>query len=135
MVNVMTKAVSNTVGMLVFIATALLGRSACAEPPASDSMRAAGWAIIGIGSSLGLGSVASGTYMYFNPEGNSAEARVGVATVTGGVVTTVIALAIGIPMLISDSKPHATAAAPAGPATKGRAPTILAQVLAGEFRF
>jgi hypothetical protein len=71
--------------------------------------RAAGWAVLGIGASLGMGSVTSGAMLTGEL---SPTDKVGTATLVGGLVTTALGLIIGIPLIASsggDSKKHGDA--------------------------
>src|SRR4051794_5318191 len=88
----------------------LLTPTAARADDADVGQRAAGWAVLGIGSSIGLGSIASGITLIVI--GGSQNQEVGSATLIGGAVTTGVALVIGVPLILtargSDSK-HADA--------------------------
>ncbi len=129
----------HALGTLLFFATSSFGSFAYAEPAATHNpMRAAGWAVVGIGGALGLGSVATGTFMYQNPAAPLEEQRVGGATLVGGVVTVAVSLIVGIPLIVAGAgAPQTTTAASSSgdaPDSKSRSAT-LARALAGEIRF
>jgi hypothetical protein len=65
----------------------------------NTSQRAAGWAVLGIGGSIGLGSVATGIVMI--NQDSSSNQQVGAATLVGGAVTAVVGLAVGLPLILS----------------------------------
>ena len=70
------------------------------------SQKAAGWAVLGLGTALGLGSVATGLVM--TQQNGSSNQEVGTATLIGGGVTTVVGLAVGLPLILSSSGSEAT---------------------------
>jgi hypothetical protein len=83
------------------ILTSLLAATLFSTPALADDSqptRAAGWAVLGIGVSLGAGSITTGavlageSYPYH---------QVGIATLAGGAVTTGLSLLIGIPLILS----------------------------------
>jgi len=114
------------VAALLFLAVGLSSGVARAdERQAPDSAtRAAGWAVIGIGSSLGVGSAVTGVVMMAN-HGTSSEERVGIATLAGGVATLVIAFAIGMPLASSST----------GGKAERSSGEALVRALSGEIRF
>lgn len=119
--------------VIVLALSTLFGGVAHAESaPQPNPNRAAGWAVIGVGSSLGAGSIATGVFMLANPASELSEQRVGGATLAGGVVTLAIALAIGIPLAVTGSNAGSAASESSAHQT---ASTTLVRALAGEFHF
>ena len=106
-----------------FLASTLISAEAGAQER-SDPIQAAGWATIGVGTALGGGSVATGAVLLAN-DPRSSDERIGVATLAGGIVTIVVSLAIGIPLV--SSRPEGNG--------KAGTKTTVAQALAGTFRF
>jgi len=113
---------------LVCLAGCLLPGAANAEgsaPP--DPMQAAGWAVIGIGGSLGLGSGVTGAAMLWGSQSSGNEKRVGGATLAGGIVTVAVALIVGIPLACHSSSDHR--------ADRRADAEAVARALSGEIRF
>jgi hypothetical protein len=70
----------------------------------AGSLRAAGFAILGIGGAIGLGSIATGAALA-DSQNTKDEQRLANATWIGGAVTVGVSLAIGIPLVLqSDSR-------------------------------
>jgi len=89
---------------------------------ANAAQRAAGWAVLGIGSSIGLGSVATGITLIVI--GGSQNQEVGSATLIGGAVTTGVGLVIGLPLILT-----------AGGSASKHADARFLDALSGRFRW
>jgi hypothetical protein len=81
-------------------ALALSTTSALADD--SDGLRAAGFAIIGIGGALGAGSIGTGIALS-NPNNDPEQQRLANATWIGGAITLGVSLLVGLPLVLHSS--------------------------------
>ena len=85
----------------------------------AGSLRAAGFAILGIGGALGLGSIATGAALA-DSNNSKDEQRLANATWIGGAVTVGVSLAVGIPLVLQSDSHDSKSAAKLVDALSGR---------------
>ena len=116
--------IAGKIAAILGLAGFLTGAEASAqERSRADATNAAGWTVIGLGTALGAGSITSGTVLLVTDPTSSEEA-VGVATLAGGVVTIVVSLVIGIPLVNAK-----------GSKKKSKKDEAVQQVISGRFSF
>ena len=89
------------VGLLWAVLILTTTWTAHAEETSSSAQNAAGWAVVGIGSSIGLGSVTTGAVILAG--GGKSDRVVGSASLAGGGATILLSVIIGVPLILSSS--------------------------------